>query len=226
MFFIMQVQAAAMPAAKQNKVMKVLTFGDRLHPIRKIREIKAAKQAVRDNWQLLERYERLDKARKNATDAMNNVCKTEKLVNNVPEEYAHFAGLYKDVQTVNLGFATAFAKVCIKEAKKVVAALSEETVKLALKYSAFTIAQKAMYGIGFGIAAVTLYAVLSSNGSGLATLLIGVMGTGLALASLAVGATIKNVGDVRSKYFQAVDIYKNAKEDAARGKGPVDFTES
>jgi len=224
MFFIMQV-AMALPV-KQNMAMRALTFGNRFHPIRKIREIKAAKQSVRDNWQLLENYNGLAKAKKNATDAMESVCKTERLVEGVSGRYPYFKGLYIDLQTVNRGFANAFAMACIKEAKKVVAALSEKTVKLAHKYSAFTIADKAMLIISGTIAGVTLYEVLFSNSSGAALLLMATMGAGFTVAILAVRATIKNLGEVCSKYYQAAEIYKNAKVDAAKGKGPVDFTES
>ena len=232
MFFIMQVAAVA-PAVRQNRVMNVITFGDRFHPIRGIRRIRKAKQSVRDNWQLLERYEELDRARKTATGAMNNMCKTERLVNKVPEEYAHFAGLYKEVQTVNLGFATAFARACINEAKKIVAGLSEKTVKLALDYSAFTIAQKAMNVIAAAIGivtvavgAVTVAVVIVADAPVSNTLLIPGMGAGLSFASFAVGAAIKNLGNAFSKYYRAARIYKKAKEDAAKDKGPVDFTES
>jgi hypothetical protein len=228
MFFVMQVSVGA-PVAKQNKVMKVLTFGGRFHPIKKIREIRAeiraAKRAVRDNWQLLENYDNLARAEKNTKDAMERAGKTEKLVEGVPEEYADFAGLYKDVQTINLGFATAFAKTCVNEAKKVVAALSEKTVKLALKYSAFTIAQKALnvIAVAAGITAV-IVAIIVDASFWNASITISA-GAGLSLAIFMMGAAIKNFGEVRSKYYKAAEIYKKAKNDAARDKGSTDFTE-
>jgi len=194
--------------------------------MRKIREIKAAKRAVRDNWQLLEEYDNLANAKRNVVNAMDRIGKIENLVREVPGEYAHFKGLYKDVQTVNLGFATAFAKTFIKEAKKVVAALSEKTVELALKHSAFTIAQRIMQGIGAAMGAGTVVMVIVVDASPFYRLVMAGAGISLSMVSPAIGAVIKIFGDALSKYYWAAEIYKEAKEDAAKDKGPVDFTES